>query len=69
MTRPLKILAIALRRTVDAPPSEVYSAWLIPRVTGTPWHETDKLSLHPTVTQARFSLQFRRPSNRGAGRS
>jgi uncharacterized protein YndB with AHSA1/START domain len=36
-------------RTIAASPSEVYDAWLNPKITGTPWNVADKLILNPQV--------------------
>jgi uncharacterized protein YndB with AHSA1/START domain len=38
-----KTLEIKLERTIPAPPSEVFDAWLDPKIPGTPFHENDKL--------------------------
>ena len=49
MTAAPKTLEVTIERTIAAPPSEVYDAWLDPKVPGTPWSEADKLVLNPTV--------------------
>jgi uncharacterized protein YndB with AHSA1/START domain len=49
MARPAKTLEFKFERTIPAPPSEVYDAWLDPKIPGNPWHEADKLILDPRV--------------------
>lgn len=44
-----KTLEVTIEPTIPAAPSEVYDAWLDPKVPGTPWSEADKLLLNPTV--------------------
>ncbi len=44
-----KTIELKLERTIPAPPDEVFDAWLNPKVPGTPWHEGEKLILHPEV--------------------
>jgi uncharacterized protein YndB with AHSA1/START domain len=45
MNTSTKTLEIKLERTIPAPPSEVFDAWLDPKISGTPFHENDKLTL------------------------
>jgi uncharacterized protein YndB with AHSA1/START domain len=35
-------LTIQLRRTIPAPPDEVFDAWLDPKIPGTPWNAAEK---------------------------
>jgi uncharacterized protein YndB with AHSA1/START domain len=44
-----KTMEITVERTIPAPPSEVFDAWLDPKVPGTLWHEHDKLIFNPKV--------------------
>jgi uncharacterized protein YndB with AHSA1/START domain len=44
-----KTLEFQFERTIPAPPSEVYDAWLNPKVPGNPWNMGDKLLLNPKV--------------------
>jgi uncharacterized protein YndB with AHSA1/START domain len=49
MTTSTKTVEIKLERTIPAPPSEVFDAWLDPKIPGTPWHEHEKLIVNPQV--------------------
>jgi uncharacterized protein YndB with AHSA1/START domain len=49
MTTPTKTVEIKVERTIPAPPSDVFDAWLDPKVPGTLWHGHDKLILNPKV--------------------
>jgi uncharacterized protein YndB with AHSA1/START domain len=49
MTATTKSGEIKIERTIPAPPSEVFDAWLDPTVPGTLWHGHDKLILNPMV--------------------
>lgn len=49
MNTSTKTLEIKLERTIPAPPSEVFDAWLDPKIPGTPFHENDKLIVNPEV--------------------
>ena len=49
MTTSTKTAEIKVERTIPAPPSEVFDAWLDPKVPGTLWHEHDKLIFNPKV--------------------
>lgn len=44
-----KTLEIKTERTIPAPPSEVFDAWLDPKVPGTLWHGHHKLIFNPNV--------------------
>jgi uncharacterized protein YndB with AHSA1/START domain len=44
-----KKLKFRFERTIAASPSEVYDAWLNPKITGTPWNGANKLILNPQV--------------------
>lgn len=44
-----KSVDIKVERTIPAPPSEVFDAWLDPKVPGILWHEHDKLIFNPKV--------------------
>jgi uncharacterized protein YndB with AHSA1/START domain len=44
-----KTAEITVQRTIPAPPSEVFDAWLDPKVPGTLWHEHEKLIFNPKV--------------------
>lgn len=45
----MKTIEVKVERTIPAPASEVYDAWLDRKVPGTPWSEGDKLLLNPEV--------------------
>jgi uncharacterized protein YndB with AHSA1/START domain len=49
MNTSTKTLEIKFERTIPAPPSEVFDAWLDPKIPGTPFHENDKLIVNPKV--------------------
>jgi len=49
MTTSTKTVEIKVERTIPAPPSEVFDAWLDPKIPGTPWHENIKLIVNPKV--------------------
>ncbi len=46
---PRRKLEFTFGRSILAPPSEVFTAWLDPRVPGTPWNAAEKLILEPKV--------------------
>jgi uncharacterized protein YndB with AHSA1/START domain len=48
-TTSTKTVEIKIERTIPAPPSEAFDAWLDPKVPGTLWHEHDKLIFNPNV--------------------
>ena len=48
-TTSTKTTEIKVERTIPAPPSVVFDAWLDPTIPGTPWHENDKLIVDPKV--------------------
>jgi uncharacterized protein YndB with AHSA1/START domain len=49
MTTSPKTVEIKVERTILAPPSEVFDAWLDPKIPGTPWYENEKLIVNPKV--------------------
>jgi uncharacterized protein YndB with AHSA1/START domain len=58
MTTSTKTLEIKVERTIPAPPSEVFDAWLDPKVPGTLWHEHDKLIFNPKVDGLWYALSL-----------
>jgi uncharacterized protein YndB with AHSA1/START domain len=44
-----KTIEVTIERTIPAPPSEVFDAWLNPKIPGNPWNMADKLLLTPKV--------------------
>jgi uncharacterized protein YndB with AHSA1/START domain len=48
-TTSTKTVEVKVERTIPAPPSEVFDAWLDPKIPGTPWHENEKLIVDPRV--------------------
>jgi uncharacterized protein YndB with AHSA1/START domain len=48
-TTSTKTVEIKVERTIPAPPSEVFDAWLDPKIPGTLWHDNDKLIFNPKV--------------------
>jgi uncharacterized protein YndB with AHSA1/START domain len=44
-----KTIEITIERTIPAPPSEVFDAWLNPKIPGNPWNMAEKLLLNPKV--------------------
>ena len=48
-TTSTKTVEIKVERTIPAPPSEVFDAWLDPKIPGTPWHVNKKLIVDPKV--------------------
>jgi uncharacterized protein YndB with AHSA1/START domain len=49
MKKSKKILEYNFERTIPAPPSKVYDAWLNPKIPGNPWNMADKLILNPKI--------------------
>jgi uncharacterized protein YndB with AHSA1/START domain len=49
MSQSAKTLTVKLERTIHAPPSEVFDAWLNPKIPGNPWNAADKFILNPEV--------------------
>ncbi len=45
MTTSTKTVEIKVERTIPAPPSEVFDAWLDPKIPGTPWHEESTVTV------------------------
>jgi uncharacterized protein YndB with AHSA1/START domain len=48
-TTATETLEIKVERTIPVPASEVFDAWLDPKIPGTPWHENIKLIVNPKV--------------------
>ena len=69
-TTATKALDIRIERTIPAPPSEVFDAWLDPKVPGTLWHEHAKLIFDPKVDGLWYllSLAHRREGTPHYGR-
>src|ERR1700737_1967571 len=44
-----KTLEFRFERTIPAPPSEVFDAWLNPKIPGNPWNAAEKSILDPKV--------------------
>jgi uncharacterized protein YndB with AHSA1/START domain len=49
MNKSTKTLEFRFERTIQAPPGEVYDAWLNPKIPGNPWNAAEKLILNPKV--------------------
>jgi hypothetical protein len=49
MKKSTKTIELKFERTIPASPSEVYHAWLNPKIPGNPWNIADKLTLNPKV--------------------
>jgi uncharacterized protein YndB with AHSA1/START domain len=49
MSKSKKTIEFKFERTVPAPPSEVYNAWLNPKIPGNPWNAAEKFVLDPKV--------------------
>ncbi len=49
MTNAAKTLEFRIERTIAASSAQAFDAWLNPKIPGTPWSESDKLLLNPTV--------------------
>jgi uncharacterized protein YndB with AHSA1/START domain len=47
--KPTKRLELTIERTIPAPQSEVFDAWMDPRVPGTPWNAAEKFILDSKV--------------------
>lgn len=47
MTQSTKMLEFKFERTLAAPPSEAYDAWLDPKVPGNTWNAAEKFILNP----------------------
>src|SRR5262249_5270659 len=58
-TTSTKIMEIKVERTIPAPPSEVFDAWLDPKIPGSPWHENQKLIVNPKVDGLWYWLSLR----------
>ena len=44
MKKSTKTIELKFERTIPASPSEVYDAWLNPKIPGNPWNIADKLT-------------------------
>ena len=49
MNKFTKTLEFKFERTIPAPPSEVFDAWLNPKIPGNPWNAAEKFMLDPKV--------------------
>jgi len=49
MNTSAKTIEIKCERTIPAPPSEVFDAWLDPKIPGTPFHGSEKLIVNLRV--------------------
>ena len=49
MSRIKKKISMKFERTLATSPKEAYSAWLSPKVPGSPWQMNDDLILNPKV--------------------
>ena len=58
-TTSTKTVEIKVERTIPAPPSEVFDAWLDPKVPGTLWHENEQLIVNPKVDGLWYWLSLR----------
>ena len=58
-TTSTKTVEIKVERTIPAPASEVFDAWLDPKIPGSPWHENSKLIVNPKVDGLWYWLSIR----------
>lgn len=58
MTTSTRTGEIKVERIIPAPPSEVFDAWLDPKVPGTLWHDQDKLIFNPKVDGLWYALSL-----------
>ena len=49
MNKSAKTIGFKFERTIPAPPSEVYDAWLNPKIPGNPWNAAEKFLLTAKV--------------------
>jgi uncharacterized protein YndB with AHSA1/START domain len=49
MENSTKTLEFKVERTIAAPPTEVFNAWLDPKIPGNPWNAAEKFILDATV--------------------
>ena len=49
MSKSKKTIEVTVERTIPAPPSEVFDAWLNPKIPGNPWNAAEKFVLNPKV--------------------
>jgi uncharacterized protein YndB with AHSA1/START domain len=70
MTTTTRTVEITVQRTIPAPPSEVFDAWLDPAVPGTLWHGHKKVIFNPEIDALWYllSLTHRREGTPHYGR-
>lgn len=70
MTTTTRTVEITVQRTIPAPPSEVFDAWLDPKIPGTLWHGHEKLIFNPEIDGLWYllSLMHRREGTPHYGR-
>jgi uncharacterized protein YndB with AHSA1/START domain len=70
MTASTSTVEITVERTIPAPPSEVFDAWLDPKIPGTLWHGHKKLIFNPEIDGLWYllSLMHRREGTPHYGR-
>ena len=49
MKKSAKTIEIMVKRTIPAPPGEVFDGWLNPKIAGNPWNAAEKFILDPKV--------------------
>lgn len=49
MNNPTKKIEVKVERTIPAPATEVFDAWLNPKIPGNPWNAAEKFILDPKV--------------------
>jgi uncharacterized protein YndB with AHSA1/START domain len=49
MTSPATTIELKIERTIPATPSELFDAWLNPKIPGNPWNAAEKFVLDPKV--------------------
>lgn len=49
MSEARKTIEVKVERTISAPPTEVFDAWLDPKIPGNPWNAADRVLLNPKV--------------------
>ncbi len=49
MSKPRRKLVFEFARTIPAPPSDVFDAWLSSKIPGTPWNAAEQFVLDPRV--------------------
>jgi uncharacterized protein YndB with AHSA1/START domain len=70
MTASTRTVEITVERAIPAPPSEVFDAWLDPKIPGTLWHGHEKLIFNPEIDGLWYllSLMHRREGTPHYGR-